>query len=463
MEKGLDAAPYTFLERLAEMALKQENEQRSDPGHDPVPLGLVHIFEPSGSNSNITFDLKAIPPIVLNSPLLVASYAGHYEYVKWKIQHDPTAIDTHRKILLLFLCMQKNFNEDLSDERLQLIDMLHQKGLSLHQPATFFPLYSQPLDGGPKSIMTLWMYTILDLIEKLENDRINEAKTRWLGQLLEKFLEFGAERYMCIRPLPALNILETEEVDASTASSSPMSDGEDSEEGLLPPQGSTSPQNDWQDSSLPSPNLTSPHNDQSDDQPPFEIPIVQSPVPPPAAVLPPPPPLSWKSQHVELICGKENRKVTLRYKHVQDPEKDGIKILQGKDTRVSLRELFEILNPPNKARLIELLGEDEAGIEEMETTKELRQDSPVATESDISAAAPIKLDSVHATLPKQNMNNPQIFENQVELYTGTGLNPQESEHRGLATQASKPIGTATMAKSTVLFFILISKWLIRHK
>src|SRR5262249_568611 len=126
--------------------------------------------------------------------------------------------------------------------------------------------------------------------------------------------------------------------------------------------------------------------------------------------LPPPPPLlPHPPQHVELICGMEHRKVTLQYSAARAAyPKNTIDIFHGKDTSVSLREVFEIWNPPNKARLIELLGEDKAEIEEMGTAKKLKQDSPVGTESDISAAAPMKQESVQETLPNQNINEPQV-------------------------------------------------------
>ena len=182
-----DHAPYSFRDCLYS-AVRQYDW--IDPEHGINGFGAIQTaastFCPVDSRSR--FDTANM------SPFYISAFLGDHEYVSWKIDHDPTTIDTDIKTALLLGWIQKGAIVGGNPGCLKLLELFLTRGLSpqaiIHTSRTVIHL---ELDGE----ISFWQHFILRAALRCTPE--HGAKFhRVLGEIIEKFLRCGADPYFRI-------------------------------------------------------------------------------------------------------------------------------------------------------------------------------------------------------------------------------------------------------------------------
>ena len=373
MERNLDSVPYTYLERLENIARRRHDEQPSDQeatliakrSHVFIGNLVVVLDQRTSSFPHITIKSEIPGSNSVISPLFISAFAGNLEYVEWRIRHDPTAIDTHRKVLLLYHCVERGFPYYLSKRHLHLIDLLHEKGLSPSLRATFHSFEFQPNERASEVHLSLWEYIILDTIARIESGRLEHFA--WRAQVIEKLLQLGADRHLSVRQVSAFQQREREEL-ASSGPSSAKIDVWNPQSASLLPQATSIPQHRSPDKPHPSLDQGCEPSSRNDAISPVERRSSEDESSSRSSKSSDT--AESDTREVELICGQDGHRSKLRYTRRSRLPTDGLRIFRDEVEPISLRDMFKAWNPGNTDRLLELLEEDEAGIEGKETTKQ---------------------------------------------------------------------------------------------
>jgi hypothetical protein len=449
MDKRLDVSPYTFLEKLSDAAMKLTHERRTaverSGAYPSVGVRIINPFSTDGGAFVIAKDAE-IDLIVLNSPLHIGAYIGHNNYVDFKVTHDSTATDTHNKIDLLFLCIQeKFFSFSASSQELHLIDLLHHKGLRVNQPTPFRPPPFSEFSRKSNWQFTMWTYTIVRLIKIME--KYGPCRERYvpLAQLIERLMEMGADRHIWIETSPNLAMPMAQQDCGPKAPLGPLKHGGRAERKPITPQSSLKAQTNQQQSQISSTALRDADVYLSDDGSLVEIPSLDTDkstlnLIPAFSVL-----RSLALRRVEVRRDKEQCTLITLESPLQIK-----KISLDRTPPISLHELFQVWNPPNIARLLELLEEDVKV-----TTGESWQasKSPPLTKPDYSAVGPINQRSEQASAQGLRINGTKFIESQA-LDTKTEVDRSESINHKPVTETSTPMGVALTSKMFTLFFVL---------
>jgi len=144
----------------------------------------------------------------ISTPLYLAIIVGHSEYVAWKVARNPTVIDTPFKMALLFYCVVSALIAGRIGA-LPILELLLRRGLS---PQTLTPICGLDLRSmeGDKSI-SVWQHFILFCAIIIGQCLIAgsplisyhgyveaESVCRLSGQMVEKFLQYGADPHFWI-------------------------------------------------------------------------------------------------------------------------------------------------------------------------------------------------------------------------------------------------------------------------
>jgi hypothetical protein len=439
--QSLDVVPFTFMEKLSIVAAKVADEQRAYVKESRMILHSVGIGISKGLGMALITQEKGEHTVALNSPLHIAAYTGCCDYVEFKIRNDPTATNTHRKISLLYLCIWRQLSSSIdSSQSLHLIDLLYDKGLHVNQPITFHPPHVKPLQDGTEHKVTIWTYTILEVIVQIYTRGSYDRPSR-VAQLIERHLELGADRCFWIQ------IYKRDPRPRS------LKYGGGVKLGPVAPQNSHDGQKSQQHNQMPT-TLGGADVSRSKDLSQLEHPLIQFeeqsigerfPLPPPNLTLP-------ASMIFELRCG-EGQCTPIKLEWQGPPSHSDFKI--DSSGQISLRDLFEKWNPHNKARLIELLDEDEVAFGKEVTAEDLKQGAvlPQPTKPDDLAVSATNQQSEQASLQSLRINQPEIVTSEVleskmnEARSETGTN----EH---ITETGKPKSAAPISQFVVLFFVL---------
>jgi hypothetical protein len=360
LDKGLDVAPYIYLETLTRLVKDRRVKEMAGPlmqasswrGRD------INISMNNPGGHHIGWDSESKSYTDLESPLYVSAYWGNYQYVQWKLQNDPAAEWTNRKLKLVYLCIQWGFtsrhHRGSIEQALHMVDALHQKGLPLNQPDTLYPFRFKTAESDSSEGLTLWQHLVLTIIQSY--DFPTRSATPTPAYFAEKFLELGVETDLSISvnqvPKPS-NEGEVEEkrIDLDNNREAPR------QTPPSPPKAFTSSEN-LLESHLSEPKIPNSEQHPSDGPP-------QPSKPEPAEVL-----------HATLLCGKEKRIVMLEYPHYSDTRKTHpMFVLSHRKGPASIRDIFEAWNPPNKARLLSLLQDKDSSAQFEDAHKEVDEES----------------------------------------------------------------------------------------
>lgn len=183
-----DHAPYSFQDCLYS-AVRQYDW--IDPKHGINGFGI--IWSPVGSSYSNNFSGRTVENSVM-SPFYISAFLGDHEYVSWKIEHDPTAIDTDLKTALLLCWIQRGAIEKHNPECLKLLELFLTRGLSpqaiIHTNPTITILESE-------GEISFWENFILYAALGCTPERGTKFH-KVLGEIIEKFLEYGADPYLRI-------------------------------------------------------------------------------------------------------------------------------------------------------------------------------------------------------------------------------------------------------------------------
>ncbi|KIY00632.1 uncharacterized protein Z520_03295 [Fonsecaea multimorphosa CBS 102226] len=132
--------------------------------------------------------------VVTLSTLHVASVCGVYEYVAWKIEHDPTLIKNTFEIGIIVCCATyvDDCLKDLLGKKMKILEFMLTQGLSanaiIHTCAT---------NSNFNGELSFWQHFILRLAKIFDSklDEVDRLK-REFGEMIEKFLEYDADPYL---------------------------------------------------------------------------------------------------------------------------------------------------------------------------------------------------------------------------------------------------------------------------
>ncbi|KAE8353513.1 hypothetical protein BDV28DRAFT_148013 [Aspergillus coremiiformis] len=124
----------------------------------------------------------------------LSAYAGSWEYVIWKVAHDPSLANTPFEQVLLLYCSIFGYPRTEIPKQLPILDLLLERGLS---PQTLTGLYivNTKLDGPP---LTVFQHLILFAFRTFFDDRnaILEIVPFTLYAVWERLLECGADPHL---------------------------------------------------------------------------------------------------------------------------------------------------------------------------------------------------------------------------------------------------------------------------
>jgi len=144
----------------------------------------------------------------ISTPLYVSAIVGHSEYVAWKVERNPTVIDTPFKMILLFYSVVGALLTGRIGA-LSILELLLRRGLS---PQTLTPIWGPDLRimEEDKSI-SVWQHFILfcamfidqrliagSRLTSYSDDIEAEPAYPLFGQMIEKFLQYGADPHFWI-------------------------------------------------------------------------------------------------------------------------------------------------------------------------------------------------------------------------------------------------------------------------
>jgi hypothetical protein len=187
----VDRAPYSFQESL-HSAITQLGVTELKEDDD---LGEIAISRGRGSRTHIAcFEGDTSQHSYISTPLYLSAVLGHSEYVAWKVERDPTVISTpFRMVLLFYCCVHAMLNNEPG--AVSILELLLRRGLS---PQTRTPIWGLDLKvmEADKSI-SVWQHFILSCVV-LDDEIGGEPRYTGLGQMMEKFLQYGADPHFWI-------------------------------------------------------------------------------------------------------------------------------------------------------------------------------------------------------------------------------------------------------------------------
>ena len=190
-EAKIDRVPYSFQENF-HSALTQlgVTELKEDDC-----LGGISISTGRNSWRPIAFfEGDDSPESYISTPLYLSAIVGHSEYVAWKVDRNPTVIDTPFKMILLFYCaVSALFDGQIGT--LSILELLLRRGLS---PQTLTPIWALHLRLEVDKSISVWQHFILWCAIFIHQHNIAESAHRLLGQMIEKILQYGADSHFWI-------------------------------------------------------------------------------------------------------------------------------------------------------------------------------------------------------------------------------------------------------------------------
>jgi hypothetical protein len=203
-EAKADRVPYSFQENF-HSALTQlgVTELKEDDHFSVICIGLgrrsrVQISSFEGDTSQMLY---------ISTPLYLSAIIGHSEYVAWKVERNPTVIDTPFKMILLFYCVVIALWTGRIGA-LSILELLLQRGLS---PQTLTPVwgFDVKIMEVDKSL-SIWQHFLFCAILigqylitgpgfAIAREYV-EAESFYplFGQVIEKFLQYGADPHFWI-------------------------------------------------------------------------------------------------------------------------------------------------------------------------------------------------------------------------------------------------------------------------
>jgi hypothetical protein len=205
----LDGHPYSFLVSLALAWQRHQVQDNYDSVGTKVELRVrfgVNLPIDVVPNSGIPRGSSMWQP--LRHPIYYAALLGSYGYVLWELGRNPGAIHPFTPRCLLN-CILAGPEIHLEEGIRELIDCLHNNH-GMHPETTsnlfdtsFYPDASEAGDflplGDVNTEVSLWHYILLRgcrlwLSHSLERD----MRFVVVGEIVEKFLEYGADPYFYI-------------------------------------------------------------------------------------------------------------------------------------------------------------------------------------------------------------------------------------------------------------------------
>ena len=207
----LDGHPYSFLVSLA-LAWQHHQAQGN---YDSVS---IEVLASGGLGVTVFIDIVPASGIsaeprmwqILRHPIYAAALLGSYNYVLWELGRNPGAIHLFTPHRLLN-CIIANPEMHPVDGIRDLIDCLHSNH-GMHPETTsnlsstfFYPDLSDPETGslsefGDKNTeVSLWHHILLRCYKSyLFHSLGRDMRFVVLGEIVEKFLEYGADPYFYV-------------------------------------------------------------------------------------------------------------------------------------------------------------------------------------------------------------------------------------------------------------------------
>jgi hypothetical protein len=185
-----DRPPYSFQENFHSALTQLGVTELKEGDH----LGEIATRRRGAQSHVAFFGAKTPQPSYILTPLHLSAILGHYEHVAWEVERNPTAIDTSFKMILLFYCVVHALLTDQAGA-LSILELLLRRGLS---PQTLTPMWGLELrDADVDKSISVWQHFILSCVV-LDGDIDAKPRYTLLGQMIEKFLQHGADPHFWI-------------------------------------------------------------------------------------------------------------------------------------------------------------------------------------------------------------------------------------------------------------------------
>lgn len=203
-EAKADRVPYSFQENFHSALTQLGVTELKEGGR----LGGIYVGLGRNSFQTIAFfEGEASRVSYISTPLYLSAIVGHSEYVTWMVKRNPTVIDTPFKMTLLFYCAVMALVAGRIGA-LSILELLLRRGLS---PQTLTPIWGLDLRimEVDKSI-SVWQHFLFCAVLigqsfiaesglTMAHEYIEaESVYRLLGQMIEKFLQYGADPHFWI-------------------------------------------------------------------------------------------------------------------------------------------------------------------------------------------------------------------------------------------------------------------------
>ena len=188
-EANIDYPPYRFRECLhSTMVLTTETDAKN-PWNNAgrIYVGTDFFYMVWNDHPN-------------TSPLHISAFLGDHEYVSWKMERDPHTTDSGSKksVLLAWITIGALYAGHIGC--VKLLEFLLEQGLS---PNVVFRVRDLCIPSTPELQdieLSFWQLFISWALAYKKPDRENNrrSKHKRLGELIEKFVKYGADSQMCI-------------------------------------------------------------------------------------------------------------------------------------------------------------------------------------------------------------------------------------------------------------------------
>jgi hypothetical protein len=154
-ESKIGQAPYSFLECLSSAVVKHgETNLKEDDDLFDIGFNEPRVWRVIGCTGR-----NGQKDYTISSPLYLSAWHKNYEYATWKVEHDPTAIDSPLKMALLVHCIRPSLSG--LNQALSVLDLLLGRGLS---PQTFTNIWNPSIKNKKNKenvYMSIWQHFIL--------------------------------------------------------------------------------------------------------------------------------------------------------------------------------------------------------------------------------------------------------------------------------------------------------------
>jgi hypothetical protein len=207
----LDQPPYAFLETLG-LAWQRHQTEGNYDCHGRT-LGVTTCYW----DFRCDVEVDQIPSLhedsddseqVLRHPIYPLALMGSYDYVQWKLNHNPGEIPLFTPLRLIYCIIGEFYRNNLGENKtqglLKVLDCLHVQGIGPQTPSTLFKTRLHPVTanqelrrknrfGDPSTVITLWHHILLRSFRAEATNKPDRQPI--LGYIVEKFLEYGADPY----------------------------------------------------------------------------------------------------------------------------------------------------------------------------------------------------------------------------------------------------------------------------